>query len=88
MQKLFNIFARNIIMDEINHNLCLCGNTISNDDISFSGGNSDTGEEFCIITYMCDNCGIEVEYSTWGEYDYENRQEYMEEIVDRLKDLE
>lgn len=47
---------------------CRCGLEIPDNEIEYTNGCNDEGEDYCIGTAKC-KCGLEYECSEWGECD-------------------
>ncbi|MFA8451799.1 MAG: hypothetical protein ACEPOW_13980 [Bacteroidales bacterium] len=63
---------------------CCCGKTICDDNIDYSNGCNELGEDIHNINADCD-CGKDYEINGWGEI--ESLAEAKEELVDYIKEL-
>lgn len=58
---------------------CECGEVIGADDIEYNNSCNEEGEDYCVMSASCPDCGNFYETNSWGELDFEG-------VVERLKD--
>lgn len=65
---------------------CKCGEKINDFDFDFTGGSSDTGEEFYKWQFTCRCCEYELSGSEWGDFEY-TKEAYDELIKDVAEEI-
>lgn len=62
---------------------CRCGAVIPNDEIDYSNGCNEKGEEYGELSAQCNVCKADYETSQWGEWDDKNEAiEYLKDYIE------
>lgn len=64
---------------------CSCGNELTEDNVYYSNGCNEEGEDYSVYKFECENCKLSVDFSDWGECEnpieaYKKVQSYIVNI--------